>query len=378
MRMIVAVVAFVVCGCVQLAHAVEPPHCPVMTDEIADPEIYTEYEGRKVYFCCQRCRINFQSNPQEYVVHLASVGQVQEVDWSEVDMGTEPDGAAPGMSAPPDQSQPAQLGRGGVLGLYGRSHVVWVHFPIACLVIAGVIRLGALIGMEGTRTGIGASGTLLMIGALGAVVSATSGLVNPQGEAFLAMQGVLHDTFEKHKLLGLILAGLSVAAVMAEVWSVRKSRDGSLGNRQAAHADVAGVPRLPALELLAHELLQLGGRNGFLQHRQIGESSRSHRAHVGETAQDDHRQAAVLALDRCQQVDAVHVGHPEIGDQQVHGLFGQLRHRLLTVPRGMTDPPLAGVAENPLHGRQHVLVIVDQQDGLHEPGPFHLSGHAMD
>lgn len=39
--------------------------CPVTGDEVS-PEIFTEYEGKKVYFCCDDCVEKFQNSPEEY------------------------------------------------------------------------------------------------------------------------------------------------------------------------------------------------------------------------------------------------------------------------------------------------------------------------
>ncbi len=61
------------------AHAAEPTavpapqvKCPVTTDEDIDPEVFTEYKGKRVYFCCERCKIRFTRDPEKYAIHLAS------------------------------------------------------------------------------------------------------------------------------------------------------------------------------------------------------------------------------------------------------------------------------------------------------------------
>lgn len=43
--------------------------CPVMGGDI-NPELYTEYEGKKVYFCCEGCKEKFEANPEEYLSKL--------------------------------------------------------------------------------------------------------------------------------------------------------------------------------------------------------------------------------------------------------------------------------------------------------------------
>lgn len=43
-----------------------PPMCPVMGGPI-DPNVYVEYEGKRVYFCCQGCDDQFLADPERYL-----------------------------------------------------------------------------------------------------------------------------------------------------------------------------------------------------------------------------------------------------------------------------------------------------------------------
>ena len=43
--------------------------CPVMGNSI-DRNVYVEYKGKKVYFCCAACRAEFAENPEKYVNKL--------------------------------------------------------------------------------------------------------------------------------------------------------------------------------------------------------------------------------------------------------------------------------------------------------------------
>lgn len=44
--------------------------CPVMTAEPADPELYVDHEGRRVYLCCTKCKRLFRNNPDKYLKNL--------------------------------------------------------------------------------------------------------------------------------------------------------------------------------------------------------------------------------------------------------------------------------------------------------------------
>lgn len=43
--------------------------CPVMGGKI-NKEIFTEYQGKKVYFCCPACKPEFEKNPEKYISKL--------------------------------------------------------------------------------------------------------------------------------------------------------------------------------------------------------------------------------------------------------------------------------------------------------------------
>jgi YHS domain-containing protein len=49
--------------------AVEQTMCPVMVMAI-DKNIFTEYQGKKVYFCCPECKSKFEKEPEKYLDKL--------------------------------------------------------------------------------------------------------------------------------------------------------------------------------------------------------------------------------------------------------------------------------------------------------------------
>jgi len=50
--------------------AVEQTTCPVMDGNPIDKNIFVEYKGKKVYFCCKACPEKFLANPEKYVSKL--------------------------------------------------------------------------------------------------------------------------------------------------------------------------------------------------------------------------------------------------------------------------------------------------------------------
>lgn len=54
--------------------AIEQKTCPIMGGTI-DKNIYTEYKGKRVYFCCAGCQEKFKANPEKYVAKLPQFKQ---------------------------------------------------------------------------------------------------------------------------------------------------------------------------------------------------------------------------------------------------------------------------------------------------------------
>jgi len=47
--------------------------CPVMGGKI-NKEVYTDYKGERVYFCCEGCVPEFKKDPAQYIKKLKSEG----------------------------------------------------------------------------------------------------------------------------------------------------------------------------------------------------------------------------------------------------------------------------------------------------------------
>lgn len=51
------------------AAAAEQTTCPVMGGAI-NKDLFTEYQGKKVYFCCPSCKDEFEKEPEKYLSKL--------------------------------------------------------------------------------------------------------------------------------------------------------------------------------------------------------------------------------------------------------------------------------------------------------------------
>lgn len=58
----------------EVVSAIEQTDCPVMGGAI-NKAIFTEYKGKKVYFCCSPCKEKFEAEPEKYIAKLPQFKQ---------------------------------------------------------------------------------------------------------------------------------------------------------------------------------------------------------------------------------------------------------------------------------------------------------------
>ena len=200
--------------------------CPVTPSEKVDPVIFTEYEGQRVYFCCQRCRRQFEASPEKYVANLTP-SAVDAHDHTHGEHGTghsevadneTPQGEihAPAGHGPSDSHQhdhstdhafeenPGFVGR--LLAWLGRFHPVIIHFPIALLIAAALAEgLHAVKHSPGLRTAVY---LMVYLGAASAIFAAFLGWLNA---AYGSQPESMAQTLALHRWLGTATAVWSVA-----------------------------------------------------------------------------------------------------------------------------------------------------------------------
>jgi YHS domain-containing protein len=48
----------------------EQTMCPIMDGNKIDKNVFVEYKGKKVYFCCAACKGEFEKDPEKYIAKL--------------------------------------------------------------------------------------------------------------------------------------------------------------------------------------------------------------------------------------------------------------------------------------------------------------------
>jgi YHS domain-containing protein len=59
----------------EVVAAVEQTTCPIMDGNPIDKQYFTEYQGKKVYFCCPGCEDKFKAAPEKYLAKLPQFNQ---------------------------------------------------------------------------------------------------------------------------------------------------------------------------------------------------------------------------------------------------------------------------------------------------------------
>lgn len=54
----------------QVVEAIEQTTCPIMDGNKINKDIFVEYQGKKVYFCCPECVEEFNKDPEKYISKL--------------------------------------------------------------------------------------------------------------------------------------------------------------------------------------------------------------------------------------------------------------------------------------------------------------------
>jgi len=224
-----------------------PIICPVKPGKEVDPDISTEYEGQSVYFCCQKCRVKFETSPDRYASALATTSGTADHHAS---------GAARSDTHTPrdfdqdfdqdrdfdqdhdndrdfdhdfdqdhdrdfdhdkDHDQASGSTWSGVSSAIGRFHPIAVHFPIALLVSAALIRC---LMLAGSLQWAGSAVRLcVLLGGASAVVAATLGWLNagwPGGDESFG------DVLFNHRWLGVSTAVWGVVLITMVQMESRK------------------------------------------------------------------------------------------------------------------------------------------------------------
>jgi uncharacterized membrane protein/YHS domain-containing protein len=194
--------------------------CPVMTGEPVKDSVYEDYNGQRIYFCCTKCQAKFRANPAKYLANLQPSNPG-------TGAGAAPRPGDPKASAdtpnpqstirnPQSQEAPPLLSR--LARFVGRLHPLTVHFPVALLIVAGLLT--ATTATRHSRGARDAARLCTVLGAFGAIAAAGMGWLNARYEH----GGLDQDTtnLSIHRWLGLAVAAAAFIAAMISLRSYKR------------------------------------------------------------------------------------------------------------------------------------------------------------
>ncbi len=165
------------------------PMCPVMLGSAVDPEFWLDYNGKRIWFCCDNCRARFIANPDFFMPNVE--------DEAYQTAGTTGSGEPAGFV-------------GSLIGLAGRWHPVAVHFPIALALAALLAEIMTI--MTGARTFLPVSRFLLWTAVAGALLAAPFGWAAAHGAGY---SEVVQQTVFRHRWLGTGGGAILLIALLA-------------------------------------------------------------------------------------------------------------------------------------------------------------------
>ncbi len=205
--------------------------CPVTVDEKAEPDIWVDYQGRRIYFCCRDCRKDFIDNPEAYLANLPDYSEENSSSSSLVHDHSEHSHKHHAQNAddPEQAKQNAEkmnlsenhdhaVGYGQASGFKrvikfaGKFHPLVVHFPIALILCAMLAEI--LYTLTHQNPMFSSAGRFcIVIGAVGAVFATSLGWM--AGE-FARYPGALETVLFRHRWLGVGTAVFStISAIVA-------------------------------------------------------------------------------------------------------------------------------------------------------------------
>jgi uncharacterized membrane protein len=173
--------------------------CPVMEGTPVSEDLYLDYRGVRVHFCCESCVTDFRNDPEKYVPLLPEKLRARMISVEEwkADGGWKQKTAA--------EKHP-----------YGVVHPIMVHFPIA---LTAVAALAGLLSLLVARSFFRNAATFCIV--IAAVMTVPSTMTGGEAEeAKGVMSDALHERVEAHEETASIAQWVVIGAAVLTLLSL--------------------------------------------------------------------------------------------------------------------------------------------------------------
>ncbi|MCC5848475.1 MAG: hypothetical protein JJU29_10295 [Verrucomicrobia bacterium] len=186
--------------------------CPVTPEEPADPFFTTTYEGKTIGLCCRSCVRSFNADPRAYLANLPGFLEADTPSPSE-DTDIKPTRS---------DRQEKDISRR-FQGWIGSFHVLSIHFPIALIMVSGLLELAGALRGRGAWTQ--SARTVYVLGSLSAYPAAILGWISAGQSHY---PDTLRQTLEIHRWFGTAVPVLATIGLLALFQFHRKKSKKSL------------------------------------------------------------------------------------------------------------------------------------------------------
>ena len=210
-------------------------YCPVTTDEKVEPDIWLDFENRRVYFCCKSCRKDFIDDPEIYLANIPDISSSSDAEshsltveanhsdhQHDLESNEKISADIPDITHGSNHDHDHGSDHGDVSGVdrilkfYSKFHPLLIHFPIALILVALLAEfLTVLFGEESGYNSV--SRFCIVLGAIGAVFAASSGWL---AGGFANYPGELSVVLFRHRWLGV---GTAILTVITAILGLRNS-----------------------------------------------------------------------------------------------------------------------------------------------------------
>ncbi len=180
-------------------------YCPVTTTELAEEQFFVDYNGQRIYFCCNKCKKDFLADPDAYLANVSytegATGEQKHNTGSE-HQATQPTTVSSGNESPAAEADHDHAvdheGTSSLVTFLGKFHPMMTHFPIA-LILTSLLFSG--IGLwQRTSSFDTISVYLMYVASLSGIVTVVLGLLAGSGASYPSF---LADYFTTHRFLGI-------------------------------------------------------------------------------------------------------------------------------------------------------------------------------
>ncbi len=186
------------------ADATVNKYCPVTTSELAEEQFFVDYEGRRIYFCCNNCKRDFLADPEQYLANLnVNTGSLADPSGGN-DVETHDDVE----SHNDDEEHDHTTDHGSTTSfttIAGKFHPMFTHFPIALIISAFLFSMATIwLKIDTFET---VSVYLIYLAAGLGVVTVLLGLAAGSGASYPSF---LESYLSQHRILGLVTGTMTL------------------------------------------------------------------------------------------------------------------------------------------------------------------------